>query len=109
MRKGGGRDIRGRGDWLDGCMEEVGIRKRDLGGGVRGCFWGDGEEEEGVRGGGDGGGGGGEDFAAGWYCERRRWRWRGGWEEGGGVEGWRGGDGCKAGGSIGSDRRTIAG
>jgi len=25
------------------------------------------------------------------------------------VEGWRGGDGCKAGGSIGSDRRTIAG
>jgi len=33
----------------------------------------------------------------------------GGWEEGGGVEGWRGGDGCKAGESIGSDRRTIAG
>ena len=90
MRKGGGRDIRGRGDWLDGCEEGVETRKRDLGGGVRGWRWGDGEEEEGVRGGGDGGGGGG-----GVRILLRDGIVRGGGGDGGGDgrrgEGWRGG------------------
>jgi hypothetical protein len=34
--------------------------------------------------------GGGEDFAAGWYCERGRWRWG---RDGRRGERWRGGDG----------------
>jgi len=81
----------------------------DLGDGFRGAFWGcDGEESlrgvVGVR-------GGRLLWAGVARGERDRGRDRGRGRGGGMgmVEEWRGGDGCKAGESIESDRRTIAG